>query len=100
MEEIQNMNNSFENKVLKLMQAIENSSCVHCNCDKGEKTSRMQLLVLEKKQNEELHQLKLQMIKDRNKREKELHKLAVHEMSLKIENERRRAEILEKELGN
>ncbi|KAL0271946.1 UNVERIFIED_CONTAM: hypothetical protein PYX00_005091 [Menopon gallinae] len=99
-EQMQSVNNSFDTNILKLTQAIENGSCAHCNCDKGEKTARIQLITLEKQQNEELHQLKLQMIKERNKREKELHKLAVHELSLKIENERRRAEILEKELGN
>lgn len=42
----------------------------------------------------------MQMVRDKIRRERELHKLAVHELTLKVENERRRAEILEKELNN
>lgn len=101
LEESQNAtNNAIDNSLLKLNETLDNVNCDHCVCDKNERCAKMQLIQMQKQQNEELHQFKLQMLKDRVKREKELHKLYIHEMTLKVENERRRAEILEKELGN
>lgn len=99
--EVQNSaNQTLDNNILKVTELFENCESVHCSCDKAEKNSRFQLLALQKQQNEELHQLKLQLTREKIKHEKELYKLYVHEMTLKIENERRRAEILDRELSN